>query len=283
MNRAEVRVYGGEKCAGRFLYWGYLLRFDELSRIGYGYKLLNKRDETKIMYYLYGLKSALSELLNRVDAEGGKKQYLVKYFCVDDRVFKILHGWSHELKDPMVVKVVNSIKHLVSDIGQLKLVKCRDGSIEAGLKSIAKQQVYHRIEEILDQSHSWEFSNKLRYIAICIPEGDQNIPLELIARYIWRKSSRGGEIGGIVVFRRLYPGVTVLLYDVKGKNYFSFNLKSLDRLCRDRLVRRLKTFHFKSLSLNIVEDILMKASEECFENKNQTLYGGGISNGSGST
>lgn len=135
MNRVEVRVYGGEKCVNRFVYWGYLLRFDELSKLGYGYKLLNKRDETKIMYHLYGLKSALSELLNRVIAEGGKKQYMVKYFCVDDEAFKILHGQSHELEDPMVVKVVNSTKYLVSNIGQLKLVKCKNGGIDDGSES----------------------------------------------------------------------------------------------------------------------------------------------------
>ena len=152
MRKALVRVGGG--CAGKLVYWAYLVYGNvwssENSQLSStGFRFLRRKDKLGIACYLFGLRSALRDLLADMQRRGIREQYLIRFYCVDDKLFDVLSRWGYGLRDPLFKGLVNEIKHLANRIGLLDLARPQSAHIEEALKVKASSQLHKHAREVV--------------------------------------------------------------------------------------------------------------------------------------
>lgn len=264
MEKLEVRVGGGSR--GRLVYWAYKIYVatctDESDHlISNGFKFLRKKDKLDVMCYLYGLRSALIHMLEEVIKKRPADHYIVRYYCVNGEVFKILSKWGLGYRDPLIIEVVNSIKSLVNEIGFLDIVRLEMESLEKNLKKFAAQNFYKYITEILNKSRSWEFSDSARHVIYRLPEESKDIPLNFFAEYILQKERRYRNINGLAVFRKDGIVTKVLFYDFDGRKKVVDVLRNVDRSYIGEWSGTFKTLYITRASISKVEDMLLEVVE----------------------
>jgi len=161
LRKVIVRVGGGR--SSRLVYWAYLVYGDvwsgENSQLSStGFRFLRRKDKLGITCYLFGLRSALRDLLADMESRGIREQYLVRFYCVDDRLFNVLSRWGYGLRDPFFIGLVNEVKHLANRIGLLDLAKPRSTYIEESLRLHASFQLYKRAKEVVRKARIWDSS-----------------------------------------------------------------------------------------------------------------------------
>jgi len=152
MRKVSVRVGGGR--SGRLVYWAYLVYGDVWSSEGSqlsstGFRFLRRKDKLGIACYLFGLRSALRDLLADMERRGICEQYLVRFYCVDDRLFDVLSRWGYVLHDPLFKGLVNEVRHLANRIGLLDLARPQSAHIEEALKVKASSQLHKHAREVV--------------------------------------------------------------------------------------------------------------------------------------
>jgi len=152
MRKVSIRVGGG--CSGRLVYWAYVVYGDvwasEASQLcSSGFKFLRRKDKLGIACYLFGLRSALRDLLADMERRGIREQYLIRFYCVDDRLFDVLSRSGCGLRDPLFKGLVNEIKHLANRIGLLDLARPQSAHIEEALKVKASSQLHKHAREVV--------------------------------------------------------------------------------------------------------------------------------------
>lgn len=258
MRKIKVRVGGGS--SGKLVYWAYEIFGDGLQNQGWGFRFLQRRDKMKVMCHLYGLRSALIDIYeNKVMAVDGRVQYLVKYYCGDENVFKLLSKWGYGYRDPLIVEKVNSIKNLVNKIGLLDLVKTVE--MEDRLKNIAARCFYSMVKRILEDSYTWEFSDKMRYVVYRLPKDGEDIPLEFLARRILEKEKKNGRIEGVAVLRDCGDVTRILFYSVDGRKNVVTALKKADRSYKSCWMGTFKTLYVSGSPIEDVEEMLVEVAE----------------------
>lgn len=260
MRKVKVRV--GGKSRGRLVYWGYEVSGDKFNSDGYGFKFLSRKDKLKVIHYLHGLRSALIDFFeNKVKAENTIPQYLVKYYCVDSNVFKILSKWGFGFRDPLIIEVTNSIKNLVNKIGLLDLVTPKKKDEEKKLERRAAGYFYRYVKSILEDSYVWQFSERPGYIVCRVPEKSKEIPLEFLARRIIEKEKKNGEVRGVVVLREDGSVTRILFYDLYGSKSIVDAFRRKDRLRKSEWIGTFKTFYVTESTAEKVEEILAEVAE----------------------
>ena len=149
MRKVVVRVGGGQ--GGRLVYWAYLVHGDvwsgESSQLSStGFRFLRRKDKLGIACYLFGLRSALRDLLADMERRGTCEQYLVRFYCVDDRLFDVLSRWGYGLHDPLFKGLVNEVRHLANRIG---LARPQGAHMEEALKVKASSQLHKHAREVV--------------------------------------------------------------------------------------------------------------------------------------
>ena len=152
MRKALVRVGGG--CAGKLVYWAYLVYGNvwsgERSQLSStGFRFLRRKDKLGIACYLFGLRSALRDLLADMQRRGIREQYLIRFYCVDDRLFDVLSRWGYGFHDPLFKGLVNEVRHLANRIGLLDLARPQSAHIEEALKVKASSQLHKHAREVV--------------------------------------------------------------------------------------------------------------------------------------
>ena len=152
MRKVSVRVGGGR--SGRLVYWAYLVYGDvwssESSQLfSTGFRFLRRKDKLGITCYLSGLRSALRDLLADMERRGICERYLVRFYCVDDRLFDVLSRWGYVLHDPLFKGLVNEVRHLANRIGLLDLARPQSAHIEEALKVKASSQLHKHAREVV--------------------------------------------------------------------------------------------------------------------------------------
>ena len=263
----KIHVWVGGGCEGRLVYWGYMIYGDGLESRDYGFKFLSRRDKLRIMHYLYGLRSALMELLEkRVEAEDALVQYLVKYHCVDDRLFEILSKWGSGLRDPRILEVVNSVRRLVNRVGALGLIKARRSRVEKSLEDAARLRFCSSVKGVLKRSRVWESSDGPRYVVYHVPEDSKDIPLEYLAKHIVKKEGEEDGLKGVVVIREERRKVGVLtkvcFYSVEDGVNVVRRYMGRDLFVKSAWVGRFKTICVSDNSGEEVEGILAEVFDD---------------------
>ncbi|MEM3398037.1 MAG: hypothetical protein QW724_04825 [Nitrososphaerota archaeon] len=260
MRKIKVRVGGGS--VGKLVYWAYEICGDVLQNQGWGFRFLQRRDKMKVMCHLYGLRSALTDIYeNKVRAVDGRVQYLVKYYCGDENVFKLLSKWGYGFRDPLIIEKVNSIKNLVNKIGLLDLVRTVEGKIENRLKKMAARRFYSMVKRIFEDSYTWEFSDKMRYVVYRLPKDSEDIPLEFLARRIIEKEKKNGGVEGVAVIRDCGNLTRIFFYDVDGKKHVVDALKKADRSYRGGWIGSFKTLYVSGSPTEEIEEMLAEVAE----------------------
>ena len=276
MRKVSVRVGGGR--SGRLVYWAYLVQgdvwSDESSQLrSSGFRFLPRKDKLGIMCYLLGLKSALEAMSSDLRRRGIHEQYLVKFYCINGKVDEVLSRWGYGLRDPLILGVVNAIKHLANSIGLLDLAKPRSARVEEELRIFAASQFYRRVNEILRHARLWDSSNRDGYVVCVVPADSDDIPLECLAKFLYRREVRvlkqdreSGELKGVVVVRECdgeHPHTRVFFYSPDGAGYVARIFKLLDsRYLNGKLASR-KSLCITRSTADVVEEVLAEAFEIC--------------------
>lgn len=265
MRKVKIVVGGGR--SNRLVYWAYTVYGDVWSGFdreltSHGFKFLKRRDRLGVLCYLYGLRSALEHLIREVEAKNIRSQYLIRFYCSNDNLFRVLSRWGYELKDPLTVEVVNSVRRLVNRIGLLDLVRSTKNSLEKELKKIATLNFYRRLNEVLENSRTWQFSDKLKYVVYQLPEDSKDIPLNFLATYIFNKKERR-KVDGVIVFRKDGTVTKAFFYDTTGRGKIVDNFREADRACVDEWLGTYKAIYVTLHDPTKVEDILVEVAEKC--------------------
>jgi len=276
MRRAKVRVGGG--CRGRLVYWAYRIEgdiwSDEVSRLrSSGFRFLPRKDKLGVMSYFLGLKSALYDMLDDMRRRGIREQYLVKFYCVSEKVREILSRWGCGLRDPLIIGAVNTIRHLADAIGILKFTRPKNSRVEEELRIYAASQFYSRVNEILKHSRLWDSSNEDRYIVCSVPADSDEIPLEFLANFLYKREERvlkrsGGrhELRGVIVVRECGSGQSltrIFLYSPKRGGSIARLFKQFDRRYLSGRLASKKSLCVTRSSSEEVEEILAEVLESC--------------------
>ncbi len=261
----KVNLWVGGRCDGRLIYWGYRVYGDGFENKDYGFKFLPRKDKLKVMHYLYGLRSALAGFLEK-GIEDARVQYLVKYHCVDDRLFEILSKWGFGLRDPRILEVVNSVRRLANKVGALGLTKAKKSWVERNLEDVARFRFHYRVKEILERSHVWDSSEGARYVVYRVPGDSRDIPLEYLAKHIAREEGGRGDLKGVVVVREESHagGVLTKVYFYSVEDGASVVRRYMERdwFVKNAWVGRFKTICVTDNTGEEVEDKLVEVFDD---------------------
>ena len=152
MRKVSVRVSGGRSV--RLVYWAYLVYGNvwssENSQLSStGFRFLRRKDKLDIACYLFGLRSALRDLLADMQRRGIREQYLIRFYCVDDRLFDVLSRWRYGFHDLLFKGLMNEVRHLANRIGLLDLARPQSAHIEEALKVKASSQLHKHAREVV--------------------------------------------------------------------------------------------------------------------------------------
>jgi len=276
LRKVIVRVGGGR--SSRLVYWAYLVYGDvwsgENSQLSStGFRFLRRKDKLGITCYLFGLRSALRDLLADMESRGIREQYLVRFYCVDDRLFNVLSRWGYGLRDPFFIGLVNEVKHLANRIGLLDLAKPRSTYIEESLRLHASFQLYKRAKEVVRRARIWDSSEEGGYVVCRLPSDCEDMPLEFLARCLLKEEARAEKrdgkrrrLKGAIMIRecgRKNPLTRVLFYSPEGCGDIAKVFSLIDPYYRGGRLANRKSLCVTGSSADEVESTLVEVFETC--------------------
>ena len=276
MRKVVVRVGGG--CSGRLVYWAYLVHGDvwsgEKSQLSStGFRFLRRKDKLGIACYLFGLRSALRDLLADMEKRGIHEQYLVRFYCVNDRLFDVLSRWGYGLRDPLFIGLVKEVRRLANRIGLLDLARSQSAHIEKALRVKASSQLYKRAREILRRAQVWDSSDEGGFVVCRLPDGSEDVPLEFLAKILLREEAKAGEgcrrnrdLKGAVMIRECggdSPLTRVLFYSPEGCGEIARAYSLTDPQYRGGRLAARRSLCVTRSSADEVEEVLAEVFDAC--------------------
>jgi len=266
MRKVSVRVGGG--CSGRLVYWAYRVQGDvwseESSQLcSSGFRFLGRKDKLGVLCYLLGLESALRNLVADMQSRGISEQHLVKFYCVNNRLYEVLSRWGNGLRDPLPVGVVNEVRRLVNKIGLLDLIRPKDASAEKQLKILAAMNFYKYVDGYLRNARIWESSEVGGYVVCQLPAESKLVPLEFFAKFLFNREAKCRR-DGVIVFREC--GGTrrftkIFFYSPNGDCYVAKSFTSRDPGYRRGRIGARKSLCVSASPAEEVEEILVEVLE----------------------
>ena len=276
MRKVVVRVGGGR--SGRLVYWAYLVHGDvwsgEKSQLSStGFRFLRRKDKLGIACYLFGLRSALRDLLADMEKRGIREQYLVRFYCVDDRLFDVLSRWGYGLRDPLFIGLVNEVRHLANRIGLLDLARPQNAHIEKALRVKASSQLYKRAREIVRRAQVWDSSDEGGYVVCRLPGDGEGVPLEFLAKLLLKEEARAEkrdgkhrDLKGVIMIRECggeNPLTRVFFYSPEGCGEVAKVFSLVDAQYRGGRLAARKNFCVTRSSADEVEEVLAEVFDAC--------------------
>jgi hypothetical protein len=276
VRKVIMRVGGGR--SGRLVYWAYLVYGDvwsgENSQLSStGFRFLRRKDKLGIACYLFGLRSALRDLLTDMERRGIHEQYLVRFYYVDDRLFNVLSKWGYGLRDPLFIGLVNEIRHLANRIGLLDLARPKSTYIEEILRIKASSQPYRRAREIIRRARVWDSSDEGGFVVCKLPSESEDIPLEFLAKILLKEEARAEkrdkrhrDLKGAIVIRECEeekPLTRALFYSPEGCGEVARVFSLIDPQYRGGRLAARKSLCVTRSSADEIEEVLVEVFDAC--------------------